>query len=158
MCLLYFCPFKTALNKGSKEMQEDGRGCGGISCWAMSGPVLKLGSIVQGTGEHFLEAEGSRNVPFLLLPFHLMLSQLHFTVQGRNSLLLQSLGEHWKIPSCQSSSKKHKKEGKALNNEWVSGTFVSIEMLRPSSTGCISALTQSEWSHSLELNHWGWWW
>lgn len=30
MCLLYFCPFKTVLNKGSKELQEDGRGCGGI--------------------------------------------------------------------------------------------------------------------------------
>lgn len=110
MCLLYFCPFKTALNKGSKEIQEDGRGCGGIS-WAMSGiqclwTSLKLGSITQGTGEHFLEAEGYWGAPFLLLPSQLMLSQLHFTVQGRNSLVLQSLGEHWKIASCQSSSKK----------------------------------------------------
>lgn len=84
MCLLHFCPFKTVLNEGSKERQEDGRGCGGISCWAMSGIQWlwtrpKFGSNIQGTGEHFLEAEGYWSVPFLLTPSQLLLSQLHLT-------------------------------------------------------------------------------
>lgn len=65
MCLLYFSLFKTVLIWDRKEMRKDGRGCLKVSCmampgirWSRSSLQIAFGSIIPGTGEKFLEAEG----------------------------------------------------------------------------------------------------
>lgn len=96
MCLLYFSLLKTVLNWGGEEVQKDGRCCVELSCMATPGVwwprttlQLVFDSIIRGTGENFLEAEGYLSIPFRLPPSQLMLSQLQLIAYSRNALLLQ---------------------------------------------------------------------
>lgn len=82
-----------------------------------------------------------------------MLSQLHFTVQGRNSLLLQSLGEHWKIASCQSSSKKASEGVEQFVSKWNFYLYGSAQTFKHSLYFCINSkwMISYPWIESLGM-------
>lgn len=111
-----------------------------------------FGSIIQSTGEYVLEAEEHWGVPFLLPPSQLMLSQLHFTAQGRNSLLLQSLGEYWKIASCQSSSKKASEGFEQFVSKWYFYLYGNAQTFKHKLYFCINSkwMISYPWIKSLE--------
>ena len=154
MCLLCFCLFKTVLKGGRTEMQKNGSGCGGISCVNMSGipwhgPAWN--SVWLYHSWHSWTIFGSWGI--LVCPFPApSIPADAIPAQCPSPAVL---GEHPRMLPGNPAPKHHVK---ALNNLWARGAFIYMEMFRPWNTGCISALAQREWSHTLELNHCGRWW